>query len=77
MFECTLDCGDLFRKIVVSIQDLVTDGNFVCDEHHISFQGMDSSHVSLVALSLRKEGFANYRCDREVTLGINFTSLYE
>lgn len=45
---------------------------------------MDSSHVSLVSLLLRKEGFgdyeddsssSNFRCDRECTLGINLASL--
>jgi proliferating cell nuclear antigen len=74
MFECTLVQGDLFKKIIGSISDLVNDGNFMCDSHHISFQGMDSSHVSLVALSLRSEGFRDYRCDRDITLGINFGS---
>jgi len=75
MFECTLVQGELFKKIIGSISDLVNDGNFMCDSHHISFQGMDSSHVSLVALSLRSEGFKDYRCDRDITLGINFGSL--
>lgn len=75
MFECTLVQGELFKKIIGSISDLVNDGNFMCDSHHISFQGMDSSHVSLVALSLRSEGFKDYRCDRDITLGINFASL--
>ena len=30
---------------------------------------MDSSHVSLVALSLRADGFEHYRCDRNVSMG--------
>jgi proliferating cell nuclear antigen len=75
MFECTLEQGALLKSIISAIADLVSDGNFQCDANHINFQGMDSSHVSLVALSLRKEGFAEYRCDRDVTLGINFSSL--
>jgi len=75
MFECTLVQGDLFKKIIAAISDLVQDGNFMCDANHISFQGMDSSHVSLVALSLKKDGFNDYRCDRDLTLGINFASL--
>jgi proliferating cell nuclear antigen len=75
MFECNLEQGEIFKKIVAAVQDLIQDGNFMCDEHHISLQGMDSSHVSLVALSLRKEGFQEYRCDRDLTLGINFASL--
>jgi len=75
MFECTLSQGELFRKIIASIQDLIQDGNFMCDANGISLQGMDSSHVSLVALTLKKEGFEEFRCDRDVTLGINFASL--
>jgi len=36
---------------------------------------MDSSHVSLVAMLLRKDGFLQYRCDRNLSLGINLAAL--
>ncbi|KAG5455639.1 MAG: putative proliferating cell nuclear antigen variant 1, partial [Olpidium bornovanus] len=36
---------------------------------------MDNSHVALVALLLRSEGFDPYRCDRNLPLGINLSSL--
>ena len=36
---------------------------------------MDNSHVSLVALMLRCDAFEPYRCDRNVTLGINMASM--
>lgn len=36
---------------------------------------MDSSHVSLVALFLRSEGFAHYRADRNISLGINLGNM--
>jgi proliferating cell nuclear antigen len=36
---------------------------------------MDSSHVSLVSLTLKESGFENYRCDRNVSLGVNLVSL--
>jgi proliferating cell nuclear antigen len=75
MFECTLEQGELFRKIVQALSDLVQEGNFMIDSNHISFQGMDSSHVSLCALSLCMQGFRDYRCDRDITLGLNFDSL--
>ena len=35
---------------------------------------MDTSHVSLVSLLLRAEGFEHYRCDRNLSLGINLES---
>jgi DNA polymerase III sliding clamp (beta) subunit (PCNA family) len=37
-------------------------------------QAMDSSHVSLVALKLKSSGFSGYRCDRNVSLGLNMVS---
>ena len=36
---------------------------------------MDSSHVSLVSLLLRADGFENLRCDKNMNLGINMTSM--
>ncbi|CAN7096921.1 unnamed protein product, partial [Brassica rapa subsp. narinosa] len=30
---------------------------------------MDSSHVALVSLLLRSEGFEHYRCDRNLSMG--------
>lgn len=35
----------------------------------------DSSHVSLVALLLRADGFDHFRCDRNTSLGINLGSM--
>jgi hypothetical protein len=36
---------------------------------------MDSSHVSLVALFMRSEGFSHYRADRNISLGITLASM--
>jgi proliferating cell nuclear antigen len=36
---------------------------------------MDNSHVALVAMHLKTEGFSQYRCDRNIALGINLGSL--
>jgi len=75
MFECTLASGELFKKIVSALSDLVEQGNFQVDAQQISFQGMDSSHVSLVSLSLTEAGFETYRCDSSQVLGIQFAAL--
>ena len=37
----------------------------------VSMQAMDSSHVSLVSLELKADGFEPYRCDKNITLGLN------
>lgn len=36
---------------------------------------MDNSHVALVSMMLKAESFSPYRCDRNVALGVNLTSL--
>jgi len=75
MFEAKLSQASLLKKILDAIKDLVTDANFDCSANGISLQAMDSSHVSLVALLLRKDGFDFYRCDRNISLGINLASM--
>lgn len=35
---------------------------------------MDASHVALVALNLKSEGFDEFRCDRNISLGLNMVS---
>jgi len=75
MFEARLAHASLLKKILDSIKDLVTDANFDCSPTGITLQAMDSAHVSLVALLLRKEGFEFYRCDRSLSLGINLLSM--
>lgn len=36
---------------------------------------MDNSHVALVSMMLKSESFAPFRCDRNIALGINLSSL--
>jgi len=74
MFEARLAEGAVLKKLIDSIKDLVTSANFDCSSTGISLQAMDSSHVSLVTLLLRGEGFDSYRCDRNISLGISLES---
>ena len=69
MFEAKLTQGGLLKKVLESVKELVTDANFDCAPTGFTMQAMDSSHVSLVALSLRSDGFEDYRCDRPITMG--------
>ena len=67
--------GGMLKKITEAMKDLVTEANFDCSTTGISLQAMDSSHVSLVALLLRADGFDHFRCDRNISLGINLSSM--
>lgn len=61
--------------MVDAIKDLVQDCNFDCNDSGIALQAMDNSHVALVSMMLKADGFSPYRCDRNIALGVNLTSL--
>lgn len=75
MLELRLVQGSLLKKVLEAIKDLVNDANFDCSSTGFSLQAMDSSHVALVALLLRSEGFEHYRCDRNISMGMNLNNM--
>lgn len=75
MFEARLVNGSLWKKIIESIKDVVEDANWECSSSGITLQGMDSSHVALVSLNLKSDGFDSFRCDRNVSLGLSSINL--
>ncbi|MFS7934477.1 putative proliferating cell nuclear antigen, PCNA [Helianthus anomalus] len=75
MLELRLVQGSLLKKVMESLKDLVTDANFDCSATGFSLQAMDSSHVALVSLLLRSEGFEHYRCDRNLSMGMNLNNM--
>jgi proliferating cell nuclear antigen len=54
---------------------LITEANFEINNSSISLQAMDSSHVSLVSLLLRNQGFEHFRCDRPFNMGMNLNNM--
>ncbi|KAL3472928.1 Mysoin-binding motif of peroxisomes-domain-containing protein [Aspergillus californicus] len=63
------------EMVVDAIKDLVQYCNFDCNDSGIALQAMDNSHVALVSMLLKAEGFSPYRCDRNIALGIDLVSL--
>merc|ERR1712026_437791 len=75
MFEARLVAGNLFKKVVESMKDLIRQGTWDCGEKGIQLQAMDSAHVCLVAVSLEADGFDKYSCDRSMSLGVDMESM--
>lgn len=71
MFEAKIEKASVLKKIIEAIKELVTDAKFECTSSGISLQALDAAHVSLIALNLSAEGFEDYRCDRNISLGLN------
>ena len=58
-----------------AIRELILEANFEVQASGLALQAMDSSHVSLVSLSLRQDGFEHFRCDRSFSMGMNLTHM--
>ncbi|CAG9798411.1 unnamed protein product [Chironomus riparius] len=75
MFEARLVSSGTLKKVLDSIKDLLNEAIFDCSDSGIQLQAMDNSHVSLVSLNLRSDGFDKYRCDRNLSLGMNLANM--
>merc|ERR1712020_690586 len=73
--EAHLQQAVLLKKVVDAMKDLCKDVNFDCSEKGLQVQSMDSSHVALVSPLLRESAFADFKCDRPTSLGMNVDSL--
>merc|ERR1712093_514375 len=75
VLEAHLQQAVLLKKVVDAMKDLCKDVNFDCSEKGLQVQSMDSSHVALVSMLLRESAFADFKCDRASSLGMNVDSL--
>eukprot|EP01006_Ploeotia_vitrea_P011775 TRINITY_DN31276_c0_g1_i1.p2 TRINITY_DN31276_c0_g1~~TRINITY_DN31276_c0_g1_i1.p2 ORF type:complete len:264 (+),score=161.29 TRINITY_DN31276_c0_g1_i1:135-926(+) len=75
MFEARLAQANVMKKIMDAIKELVSEGNFDVDSTSLSLQAMDSNHVALISLKMGKEGFAHFRADKNISLGMNMSSM--
>ena len=69
MFECRLSKAEILKKIMDALKDLIKEAVWDVSAQGLSLQSMDSSHVSLVQVTLRTEGFEAFRCDKNIALG--------
>jgi len=75
MFEARLVQGSLLKKVLDSLKDLLNEASWDCTDTGIQLQAMDNSHVSLVSVNLKADGFDKFRCDKNLCLGMNLTSM--
>ncbi|CAG8464378.1 12403_t:CDS:2 [Cetraspora pellucida] len=68
MFVTTLIKASLFKKIIESTKELVTNVNINFTESEIKFTSMDSSHVVLVSVFLKSKSFEKYDYNKEETI---------
>lgn len=77
MFSCKLFEGNTIKKIVESIKDVVNNVNIEVNNEGMSFQAMDLSHVALVTLNLKADGFDEFKAHKVYSLGVKLQNLHK
>ena len=62
-FKCEIFQAKVKDVITDSLSSLVNEINLEATPNGLSLQAMDSTHVSLVSLNMKEEGFEEYRCE--------------
>ncbi|CDK24832.1 unnamed protein product [Kuraishia capsulata CBS 1993] len=75
MLEGKFDEASLLKKVIDAMKDSVKLCNFNCTENGISVQAIDDSRVLLISLLIEAGSFEDYRCDRNIVLGLEMESL--
>ncbi|KAI0978087.1 hypothetical protein GJ496_006298 [Pomphorhynchus laevis] len=75
MLEAKLVQGSVLKKILDAIHPPINEATWDCTPSGIHLQAMDSFHTTLVSLMLKSDGFENYRCDRNLSLSVNLSSM--
>merc|ERR1712136_691069 len=75
MFEAKIAQASLLKKVLDSVNSLIEEGTWDCSESGMSLQAMDSSHVSLCSLMLKTDSFEEFRCDRNISMGLNMVTM--
>ena len=62
-FKCEIFQAKVKDVIIDSLSSLVNEINLEAISNGLSFQAMDSTHLSLVSLNMKEEGFEEFRCE--------------
>jgi proliferating cell nuclear antigen len=64
------------RTVVEAIKPIVDEAVFTANSEGIIFRAMDASHVSLLDISWKRDGFLEYECNEgEITFGVRIDEL--
>ena len=64
------------RAVVEAIKPIVDEAVFTATSEAIAFRAMDASHVSLLDISWKRDGFLEYECNEgEITFGVRIDEL--
>ena len=75
MFEARLIQGSLLKRVLETVKDLLNFATFDCNDKGIQLQAMDNSHVSLMSVNMRADGFDVFLCNKFIRMGVDLAEM--
>jgi proliferating cell nuclear antigen len=75
MFEATISDTKSWRNSIEAISALIDEGTFEVDSTGLKLRAMDPSQIALVDFELPAKAFESFKCEKPMTLGVDFTEL--
>lgn len=77
MFSVKFKHAFEFKNIISVVKDFVEEISLVFDQNGLYSQSMDSSHISLIIISLPKSDFSLYKCGQKFVFDIHVKTLFK
>jgi len=75
MFRAVISDTKAWKNSIDAIAALIDEGTLQIDEKGIKLRAMDPSQIALVDLELPSSSFEEYKVEKPVNIGIDFTEL--
>ena len=76
IFEARLVQGSLLKTVLETVKSLLLNSaTFECSKEGIKIHAMDHSHVPLMTVNMRADGFDKFRCYRNISMGVDLTEM--
>ena len=66
-----------FTTILQNLKGISNELKLDCNEAGLYAQGMDTAHVCLFELVIKKDWFDSYNCSKNCSMGVNCEMLYK
>ena len=75
MFKIKLENSRILRGIVEALASIIDETEFIITTKELSIRAMDPSRICLLQLSMTKQDFDEYECEKDTKIGLNLEDL--
>lgn len=75
MFKAKIDDAKFLKDILTAVSTIVGEATFNITSSGMQLRAMDASRVALVDLTLPEKTFTEFKCDKQMSLGIDINNL--